>query len=124
LSLLVDQAPRVVMFLAGEMFPLAPDRIAVAGVFWWCALPAAVFASRAAHARWLLLAWLAHAGLYLYVLGIARRGDLDALLGTAGPRLLLHTMAWPVLLLGRLVEAGRPQDDEGVTPGSASGQPG
>lgn len=102
LDVLVAQTPRVVAAFARLMFPIDSAGLLHAGLFFWIAAPLALWsAARDVGARWLCGAWFAHLALYTYVLGIARPGDLDALLGTAAPRLVLHTMAWPLLILAR-----------------------
>lgn len=102
LDVLAAQAPRVLVEFARLMFPLDAAGLLHSGLLFWLATPiAVVLARRDAAVRWLCLAWGAHVGLYIYVLGIARPGDLQALLGTAAPRLVLHTTAWPISILAR-----------------------
>jgi hypothetical protein len=100
LAELTAQTPRVLRAWLAMMFPLDLKGLLDFGVFWWVVLSLALW--RALHerrARWLLLAFALHLALYTYMLGAARLGDLEALLGTAGTRLLLHTMAWPLLVV-------------------------
>jgi hypothetical protein len=98
LAELKAQTLRVLRAWLAMMFPLDLAGLLQFGVFWWVMLPLALWrAVRERRARWLLLAFGLHLGLYTYMLGAARLGDLEALLGTAGARLLLHTMAWPLL---------------------------
>ncbi|MEM7203180.1 MAG: hypothetical protein AAF628_23160 [Planctomycetota bacterium] len=74
---------------------------------WGALWPLAALAAAVAFARErtrgaavaLVLAWLAHLGLYTAVFATTPH-QLDWHLGTAAPRLFMHTSAWPVLLLG------------------------
>ncbi len=84
------------------ILPLDSGGLQQWGLFCWVAAPiVALRLRRDRAARWLALAWLLHLGLYTYVLAAARPGDLDALLGVTASRLLLHTIAWPLLIVLR-----------------------
>ncbi len=102
LAELSTQTTRVLCEWARLMFPLDSGGLQQWGLFWWVAAPiVALRLRRDRAARWLALAWLLHLLLYTYVLAAARPGDLDALLGVTASRLLLHTMAWPLLIVLR-----------------------
>lgn len=102
LAELCSQTPRVLGEWLRLMFPLDLAGLLQWGVFWWVTVPLVLLRLRHDRvARALALAWLLHLGLYTYMLAAARPGDLEALLGTAASRLLLHTMAWPALIVLR-----------------------
>ncbi|MEZ5964977.1 MAG: hypothetical protein R3F56_14175 [Planctomycetota bacterium] len=113
LDVLAAQAWRVVAEFARLMFPVDLPGFLRGGLLFWVAIPLALWTCRRDRAaRWLALAWVAHLGLYVYVLGIARPGDLQALFRTAAGRLVLHTTAWPILILARAVSLrGAPSRD-------------
>jgi hypothetical protein len=106
LDLLRAQVPAVLGEWARLGWSLELGAFAHWGGLLWLAGLAGLCHWRDRGVRWLALIWGAHLALYTYVLGAALPGDLQALLQTAAPRLLLHTAAWPIAILLRAARLG------------------
>lgn len=102
IDLLRAQVPSVLGEWAHLGWSLGGGALVPWGGLLWFATLAGLRHWRDRGIRWLALIWGAHLALYTYVLGAAQPGDLQALLQTAAPRLLLHTAAWPIAILVRV----------------------